>query len=71
MSLDELAKAIKALSDAEKSELFKQITFSELESRMAEKQVVDKAQFSQQFTKELTEELQKRYENGEFSPLAI
>lgn len=65
MNITELAKTINALSEAQKTELFEQITFSELSHRMLEKNVQDKTQFTQQFMQELKQEAEADFKESQ------
>lgn len=66
MKVEALKKAINALNEAQKTQLFEQIAISELNSRAIENNVQDIEKFTQQFTQELTQEVK----NSQFN-LAI
>lgn len=66
MKVEALKKAINALNEVQKTQLFEQIAISELNSRAIENNVQDRTQFAQQFTQELTQEVK----NSQFN-LAI
>lgn len=53
MKVEALKKAINALNEAQKTQLFEQIAISELNSRAIENNVQDRAQFAQEFTQEV------------------
>ena len=70
MNIENLKKAINGLNETQKTQLFEQITFSELNSRIIENNIRNKQEFSQQFFQELQREFESDVKNGKFN-LAI
>lgn len=67
MDINKLASSIHHLDETGKTRLFEKILLSELDKRMSEEHIVDKAKFTRQFKQELEQELATEYKNLNFA----
>lgn len=67
MDINKLASSIHHLDETGKTRLFEKILLSELDKRMSEEQIIDKAKFTRQFKQELEQELATEYKNLNFA----